>query len=901
MPPQQPQESPEELIRTLARQIAADITSIEALNRFQSVGLTILTEFLTIVVGVGFRLTTPFTTATLRGMFQAAEATEADRADITALALENIFGVKVDAARLRSLSARGSTTVVSREAVAAMIGTLTGGSTTIDPSEEPARRYVQVVLNNALESWTLGATMELLSCATPGIEQLQTLGEAGSRVATALGIGDSSSRVLRPYIDNLVVEPLRRHIDRTYRPALLSPAMAAQQIHRGRGNAESWRDEMRLQGWSEERIDAFIASQQKFLSAEQLSWLEREQIISREEAVQTLREQGYDEQNASKQLIIRQFEWEAAIRRRIVTDAMSAFENRLIEEAELSRTLAATIFSARERTLLLEAARARRLLNIARIGKGDVEQAVRVGILPMSAYRRWLERVGFNEDDSTTLELLLRYEIDKQKEIADHRAELEAERAAERQAREEERARRKAEIEAERALQRRGAESDLERAAVRGLIPFSRLEDVLAEKYDGDTVAILLSVVEDDRQRYLEQQQRAEDARQRAARRNLDVGAVEQAVLAGVLTLDEFARHAALATLDPADRQILIATLTARKAALEAAHAQRREAEIAASRRAIDLGRFERLVRRGARTLADYDRLLASLGFTDAARAAMRELLALEIADDQTARQTREDAAARLRARGLSLEQLRRAVLLGVKSLDDFQEFLAQQGFTTDAQAVLIAELRADVAEADAARRRRAQPAPPPEARVLPLATVRHAAQLGVISPDVYQVRLVRDGYSADDVDLELELLLLEIADVQASRATRETSGAAATARGLALAQVERAVKAGVSSLEDYRARAFGLGFSGDDTDSLVVVLASELETTAAAKARKAELAGELEAATIPLALLEDQVHAGTLSIDGLLATLVARGIAPDDAELLAALLVDALEARAAA
>jgi hypothetical protein len=127
-------------------------------------------------------------------------------------------------------------------------------------------------------------------------------------------------------------------------------------------------------------------------------------------------------------------------------------------------------------------------------------------------------------------------------------------------------------------------------------------------------------------------------------------------------------------------------TAVARQADLDRARAKRREADEAAAHRSIDLGRFEQLVRHGVRTLAQYDALLASLGFDEAARAGMRELLSLKVADDATARRLRAEAATKPAAPGLTLEQVRRAVLLGVQTVDQFESYLLARRYTVDAQ-----------------------------------------------------------------------------------------------------------------------------------------------------------------------------------------------------------------------
>jgi hypothetical protein len=169
---------------------------------------------------------------------------------------------------------------------------------------------------------------------------------------------------------------------------------------------------------------------------------------------------------------------------------------------------------------------------------------------------------------------------------------------------------------------------------------------------------------------------------------------------------------------------------------------------------------------------------------------------------------------------------------------------------------------------------------------------VRRAAQLGFIPVDAYRARLEDAGYSDDDIDIDLELLLAEIADVQAKRATAPPPASSASARGLSLADLERAVKAGVANVDEYIARAVTLGYSSGDAALLGDVLERERSTLAAARKRRDELAFTLAADGHDLKALEAQVKAGELEVGDYTAALASWGSDAAEADLLAALLV---------
>jgi hypothetical protein len=229
---------------------------------------------------------------------------------------------------------------------------------------------------------------------------------------------------------------------------------------------------------------------------------------------------------------------------------------------------------------------------------------------------------------------------------------------------------------------------------------------------------------------------------------------------------------------------------------------------------------------------------------------------------------------------------------LGVSTIDDFQKYLILNKFTLDAQTVLLAELRDDVTQAEAARAKRdAAAARAVETRV-PLATVQRAARLGIITPDVYRQRLVLEQYTDDDIAIEMDLLAVEIADVQAQRARAADAAAKTADRGLALAQLATAVKLGEATLDDYRARAAALGYAADDVDTLVAVLTDEVQTIQDAQARHGAIAGQLAARNLSLSELDAAVTKGLMTIDAYTARLVALGFTADDADLLTTLLL---------
>jgi hypothetical protein len=802
----------------------------------------------------------------------------------------NTFDVEVDSAAFTALGQQGRRRALARKVAEKMVEALTGGNTSINASPQPAANYLAVVFSQVFESWSIGEVIEIITAFFPAVEKIEHVAELGDKLVNALGFTDSSARVLRPYIDTYVVEPLRRHIAKTATPNLLSESLAVRQYLRGEWQREELDAEMALLGWDSKRVEAHINNGEKFLSFDDAIQLARGGGWDIPKVVDNLKQQGYREATAFLMVEADRRKRLNSVSARALSPLIDAFVDGNLTEGDLRNELIGIFEEPTERERAFNVADKLRKLRRRRLTHGEVLDMVELGILPRFYYRRWLAEEGYPEFEAAALELRLSLRMKKDAEVEAERARIAAERAADKAARDAAAAAKRAEVEERRRLQRRGSPADLERAVIRGLIPLSRLEEVLAPDVDSDTLTIMLALVEEDRARYVEQQRAAEEAKTRGAVRRLDVAAIEAAVFAGALTVDEYGARLAQLGFSPDDARLLVATLRDRLADRRDAEAKRLEAERRAQRRTIDLGRFETLVRRGVRTLAQYRALLTSLGFDEGAIAAMAELLELKIADDAAATAARDEAAARLAARGISLDQMRRAVILGLRGERDVEALLVAQGFTSEAQALILEELRLDVSAAEDARRRRAEAEARGGAPALSLSRLARAVRLGVVDADTYAARLAAAGYSADDAGIELELLAVEVAEERAGQARRVELDRDSAARGLSLAELARAVKLGVAPLDDYRARAATLGYSVDDVQTLVALLARELATLDDARARRQAINAEGGDRALSLGQLEEALKKGLRSPDEYIAGARALGYGADDAELLAML-----------
>jgi hypothetical protein len=881
----------------IADQIVAGIAKHLTADTVRDLGVGAVSQIVVAVIKVLAALAVPFAELGAKTLVELEEPVVPVLASFVAPIVSGLFGSEASPESFHPRDGRGAREGAANAVIEAFNAALyndQGGE--LEPGDEGAKRVAGAAVHATIEGWLNGKLPEILGEFIP-IDWLhfKEFTELSHEIIHVLGLNRLVRSGFAPLVEVTARTPMQWYVNKVFSPTLLAEGEIVRAFQRGDYSGAEAAEELGRLGYSTRRQDLLIKSAAKRLALDDALQLARHGTVGRDYVLQNLVDQGYDQTTAEFAVVAAESKRYDAVNDNSLAALVSAYKNRDITDSELSSFLNAIIVDEAERGGFEVAARTQRELNVRHLSAAEVIDCCELGIVTTAYYRNWLEREGYPPDEAIALEIRLRMKIDKQAHVEEARAAAVAERAEAQRKRAEAAAQRAADVEAQRAQHRRGSLGDIARAVVRGLIPIARYQEVLTADYDADTVQIMVSLVEGDRQLYLEQLQRAADAKQRAGIRNIDVGALEQAVLNDVLTVQEFRGRLVSLGFPADDAAILTSTLEARKKDTDDARTKRLQAETLAKSRSIDLGRLERLVRRGGAPMSAYAAQLAALGYDEGSRAAMMALLQIDIADDSKARAIREAKSRETTDKGLTLEQERRAVLLGSLTEDQFQTYLVNSGYTSDAQIVLMAELRRDVADAEAARLRRETADAASGVVALSLSRVSSAARLGLIPPDAYQARLERDGYSPADVAIEMDLLLTEMADVQAARARRDELAAAADQpRAVSISQIERAVRAGTALIADYRA-ALSAVYAPADVALLVSTLEAERSGLQDASARRTTINGELAARTLSLGQLEAAVKAGAITLDAYVQQLVSWGYGSDDADLLASLLADQL------
>lgn len=833
------------------------------------------------------------------GLVELEEPVLSFLAPFIAPMIANMLGGTVD----ESLFTKSGTVEQRSSAARALVETfmqrLVGDNTDVaQPTDEGAKRVATAGLQAALEGWFLAAVPELVSDLMPfDIGHFSAFTALPEEVISALGIGRLVRRALTPLVNATAATPMLWATNKTYRPKLLAESTALRQFLRGKWDWTDVEEELARQGYTSERIDALLNELGKFFNPTEVNELVQAGKWTADEGLQHLRNAGFDENHANDALQL-----EGVRRFKTQNDTLfvlgeDAFAAGRIDESTLDAFFNSFAPAPADAALAMERARAKRTLAKRELTSAEALACWKAGVLNAIDYREALLRENYSDAAVEALELLNRGLLDAKKTAAEHKAELAAEKAAAAKVKADAAVAARARIDAARALKAQGSIAELEHAVITGLIPISRLEQSLAPQFDAETVGIYVADVTAKRAAYVALQAKQQAAATRAANKGLDVAQLEFAVYEGTIGMDVFANALTAKGIVGADAQMLTAAVSAKKTDLDAAKALRAAAALRAANKHINIAREEQLVERGIHTMAQYDALLVTLGYEDAARAAMEQLLQAKVDERAKAATIRKTPSLTPSFGGLTLAEMRRAVILGEQTIDQFDTWLTNAKYTADAHAVLVAELRDDVAVAEAARLKRSQGDTTGGPVVVPLTTIAKAARLGVITPAAYSQRLQAGGYSSDDVALELDLLTAEMSKTAANKKTAAGTPPAPGSKGLTLAQLHTAVVAGVASIQDYQAAAAASGLTVDATNTLVAELQDALTVAAAAKLRRATMVAELAAKGVSAPDLEAAVRAGTLTVVAFEAKLQAFGYTAADAQLVGSLLETELAA----
>lgn len=884
----------------IAKAFAAELLSLQNLGKMEQVGVNALAEFFKLITVMFMRLVGPLAAGVAGGMIEGENAAGESIAQVSSLAVKDLLGVDIPPSRLRRGSGGGLANG-DRAIGDAILRAMTPASGPLEPSDEPAKKYLGAVTNFAVEGWMSGWSTELLSSMLPfDIGHIESFGELDDILAKVMGFERISRSVLRPLVDATIVTPMKWQTNKTYRPELMAASMLAREIARNRKTRAQAFEELARQGYRDDHIEALLNDARKTISVSDVLYMVREGGADENWAKSELRNAGYDDDAIRLLFEVENVKRYRALQERIAALAAAAYVDSHMSQQEMLSVLSSVYQDEHERDLFLQATELQKASRLRRPSDGEMQNAVKRRIISRVDYRRYLRDEGYDEDAIAVKELLLFDEINGDEQAKAERERIAREKAAAEEAKRVADALRRADLEAKQLAIGPGL-GEIKRAVIHGLIGMTRYEVALRATGVADSdIGFLVEQLQADRDEYIADLKRAADAEAAAKAKGLSTADLDRAFFAGIIGQADYA--ARLRAAGFADDAVGILVTLAVKRRDDARAAQELRDRIAAEQanKDISLQQAERAVERGIWTMIQYADYIRAAGYNDGAAATLTALLRDRLAELAEAAKRRAELLDQAKDKGASIASLESAVLRGLRTIDVYESALRDRGYTSDDVALLMDLLSDKLDEAAEARRLHDEAAEASKARALTLGQVERGVINGVISQDAYAQYLAGLGYSDADAAVLLGNLAVEL---QAHRdAERVTEGAQATtaANGLDLGELTAKVRAGELQPAQAAARLTAAGLSTSDVAALVSVIDALRLGDADATQRETTIDGELAARSLSLSQFQDAVTNELRTLDDYGAFLLDQGYDLVDAQLLVTLLAMRIDAKAA-
>lgn len=303
------------------------------------------------------------------------------------------------------------------------------------------------------------------------------------------------------------------------------------------------------------------------------------------------------------------------------------------------------------------------------------------------------------------------------------------------------------------------------------------------------------------------------------------------------------------------------------------------------SQHRLSLAQGEQLVENSLWAFDKFRTLTTNLGYSLSDETDLEHLLLLKAkkaTDAQHAKQIAADAraaaaAARAadaqlklqnapqiaEAHGVSIARYESLVIDGLRTIAQYRAFLVGKGIAADNIDALATVLQARLDKAAHGTAQLPGLTATAKAKALDLAQLERAVLAGHISRNEYASRVTATGFDAADVQILVELLDDRIAAAAAKGSAKTGAAATLKARGISLANEERAVRMGFQTIAQYGAFLDSHGFPPEDRDILVHLMQAQLVSDDQARAVRGEVAGQMQARGLSLRELEQAVRAG--------------------------------------
>lgn len=242
-----------------------------------------------------------------------------------------------------------------------------------------------------------------------------------------------------------------------------------------------------------------------------------------------------------------------------------------------------------------------------------------------------------------------------------------------------------------------------------------------------------------------------------------------------------------------------------------------------------------------------------------------------------------QQAAALAPDKGVTVAQAETLVEDGLWTMQQLTAFLAAKGYGADAINSIEALLTTKLNTKAAGGATKSAVSAALGAKGLSLAETEKAVVAGILTIADLQKFLTAHGFDAPDTQTIVELTKMAVQAAQTKAAAKTAAAKKAADKQISLADLEKAVRLGLTTMAAYNSALSGAGFDSMAIALLDGILNNQIASDQAAAAKRAALTAANGQASITLAQLEQEVIAGIRPIADYQAALAALKYSPID------------------
>lgn len=544
--------------------------------------------------------------------------------------------------------------------------------------------------------------------------------------------------------------------------------------------------------WIEHEAGLIIESRAKRISESDAEHAVLRGFWTMTEYTSFLRELGYASNDVlTKQLLISD------------TIAQDAEAQKKRDDAAKQRTAAeqARAIAAAARQAELEARRNNPQLTISQVAQATVR-----GDLTLTQYTAFLTKQGYAPADVALLSDLVSGERSDYASAAERRAVADQKLAV-----------------------TTLTTSKLEHAVMIGAIPIDDYRKTLTDQgVDTNDVDLLVKTLVIDMGATATAIARRTAISDDLSSRGISLDQMEHAVKLGVSSLPAYSDRLATLGYSIEDQAMLSAVLRNQISKDATTSATRDQANAAGAAKGIPLASLAAAVKKNIRAMSDYRAALLQLGYSASDAQLMVDLLQSDIDAAGVAGDRKSQIDAIAAAAGISLPDIERMVSLGMLDLAYYQDILTSLNLPAEDQQVLVFDLESRAADIDADREAGRRVSPQLTRVGTTLADLDRGLRSG--TRVIYDVRatLALAGADPAAIDQIADLSLEQLQQYRYATARRTQLNAMRTPQELTRATMENAVRAKLTTLDEYTSWLSQNGYSAEDQATLVQIAIDE-------------------------------------------------------------------------